>query len=98
MVKFAENRLLGADLLELETKYTDNPCILLLKSICSQQEEPFQCPALLENFFQSIRTSVCPAISITPKILWDKLILYLRNIGNSDSLVLNSVNIITNFL
>lgn len=52
----------AANFLKLVEAYT-NPCIDLLKALCEET-------STISLFFRSIRNSVCPAISITPKQLW----------------------------
>ena len=70
-----------------------NPCVTLLKNICNifghDREPPYTCPPCIKLFFRSIRKAVCPAISITPKILWGNLRTYLRSEASIDSLVSN---------
>lgn len=74
----------AANFLKLVEAYT-NPCIDLLKALCEEKPLPYTCPSTISLFFRSIRKSVCPAISITPKQLWIDLRLYL-NSGNESIL------------
>ena len=71
---------------ELVATYFDNPCILLLDSICLTQSPPFKPPPAIKLFFQSIRKSVCPAISIAPKELWGCINSYIYDTTNSTTL------------
>jgi hypothetical protein len=72
----------------IELMKINNPCMDLLKSICSNLIEPFLCPPAISSFYRSIRKAVCPAISITPKILWGILRSYLRHDTSIDQVVL----------
>ena len=63
--------------------YTNNPCIQLLKAVCINQMPPFKPPPAIKLFFQSIRKEVCPAISITPKELWELISAYLLNVAGA---------------
>ena len=72
----------------IELTKIKNPCMDLLKSICSTLPEPFLCPPAISLFFRSIRKAVCPAVSITPKIMWGILRSYLRNDSSINQVVI----------
>ena len=75
--------------LELKRNY-QNPCISLLVKICDRQLPPYRCPEIVRSFFRSIRKAVCPAITITPTILWGYLRIYLDD-GKNEALVINNL-------
>jgi hypothetical protein len=81
--------------LELQKLY--NPCIALLSIICVDQAEPFFCPPLIRTFFKSIRKAVCPAIGITPKVLWGYLRSYLNN-GTTIDVMVSFINALFNMI
>ncbi len=81
-----ENGLQHEDLDKIIKTYT-SPCVDLLESICKTLTAPYKCPENCKLFFRSIRKSVCPAISITPKILWNNLRLYLSSNAYMDDIV-----------
>lgn len=71
----------------LVDNYSENPCITLLERICRLQLPPFKCPPLLIVFFRSIRKTVCPAVNVMPRAVWEDARIFLGSNDPSVQLV-----------